>query len=205
MVHSLQLEPSVKEICEPVAADVDAGQELQHEPAGVRVPQPKLGQLCVVEGLHGEVRDADLYVEDAYGSVGQQQQSHHPGEPLLQLDHSQDENLPGPEAKQTGQVQLFLLAVSADVEQKDERLSLHVEARKTHDRDECLVLHLEYHLGGSIQGLADFIVGGLVSTEDLGRDCEERQVLDVRVSFDTIRNDVVSVVVVFPPSPRYAE
>lgn len=129
MVHSLQLEPSVKKICEPVAVDVDAGQENQHDPAGVGVPQPKLGQLCVVEGLHGEVRDADLYVEDACGSVGQQQQSHHLGESLLQLDHSQDENLPGPEHKQTGQIQLFLLAVSADVEQIDEGLSLHVEPR----------------------------------------------------------------------------
>lgn len=96
MMHCLELQTPVEEIHDRVALHVCGGQEGLHDPGGARLALSQLVQLLLREGLHREVRDADLDVQNSHCGVRQEEGSHHLSATELKLHSAQQHNFPRP-------------------------------------------------------------------------------------------------------------
>ncbi|KAH3666909.1 hypothetical protein OGAPHI_003359 [Ogataea philodendri] len=82
------------------------------------------------------------------------------------------------------------------------RKPVQVESAETQDWVVEMVLELDQELGKTVEPERFLVVGGVDVAEQPRADCEERQMLDVWVVDRVVCDEMVHVVVSFPPAKR---
>ena len=186
VVLDLELQSAVEPVHPARARHIHGGLELHGEPL-VRV----IVVGATVVGVHVEVREADLHVEDACDGVRHEEEHQRDGP----RGHGGAEGgEPDGEAKEGHHLELALRDSLAG-EQQEPGLKIQVEARKSHDRVEREVLVADQEAGDEVVHLEELaVVRAEEALEHFLGDGEYGDVLDVGVVLDRVAHDVMHVV-----------
>lgn len=198
-MYGLELQPTVEEVQPGGTLDVHGGSE------------HFLGKGLVdaeVGGRHGEVGESDLDVKGRGDHVGDEDERDAAGEGR---DGAVEDAVaePGPEEGLAGELEVAVPPCGALLgglaeEEVFPGEAVEIEAAEGEEGVVEVFLPGDGEAGEGVVGHDAIVVGGAEGGEEAAGDGEEGHVFDVGVVFRGVGDDVVDVVVAFPPAEREA-
>lgn len=192
-MSSLELKSSVEPIKPPRAANIGGGCKLDFDVVIVGIGRGVAGsEVC----WHGEVREGDLVVQNAAEAVADKvdcDAKFHRG------DETQEVEVPDPVASKRCDLLLSAIHWNVWVQSQDPALDIHKVARQAHDGEEKDVLHPNEEARDKVKFESMAMIERENSSEKLGVDGQEGQVLDIRVPVKRVGKDVMCIVRSLPP------
>ncbi|KAI7288067.1 fatty acid desaturase [Hortaea werneckii] len=157
-----------------------------------------------VRRAHGEVAERDLHVHRHGDHVADHDEAEAAPARGDALVYGQV-RVPVPEEELAGDLEVAVppgWTLPGPLQAEDVRPGedVEIEAAEGEERVVHEVLVFKHELGDGVVRHDAVVVGALETAEEAVRDGEERHVLDVRVVLGAVRDDVVDVMVAFPPA-----
>mmetsp|Transcript_5692 Transcript_5692/g.13311 ORF Transcript_5692/g.13311 Transcript_5692/m.13311 type:complete len:242 (-) Transcript_5692:467-1192(-) len=196
MVLNLELESTMEPMGHPVGVNVQGGGKLMAEKIQILSTVDLLTEERALEGVHREMRTADLHVKNSSNHVRNQDKADslspsrelhsQNSEPCEIREHGHDFGPPS----------LHIVTCEKHIQ----GLEVQVEASNGHDGIKEVVLHADQKFGSGIEVHHALVVIRVKRLEQPVVDAEDREMLNIGVVINGVGDNVMSVVVALPPS-----